>query len=75
MTIHFPEEVTGRTVTGTLVLQRPNDPKADRTLAVNMLADGTASLTADLVPGLYLAQLNWETNGITYFSSDRIVAP
>lgn len=73
--IRFPDAVKGKTVTGTLLLQRPNDPKADRTMPVSMLADGSATITADLLQGLYHAQLTWQANGITYFSSDRIVAP
>ncbi len=74
--LRFPEELIGKRITGKLVLLRPNDARADRTLPIMADADGTfASESLDLWPGRYDASLEWQADGIAYHTAEKLVAP
>lgn len=72
----FPPEFRASRITGELTLLRPNDPAADKVLPVT--ADGTGSFEAvglDLVPGRYNASLAWAVEGVSYFTTEKLVVP
>lgn len=74
--ILFPEEVHGRSISGDLLLQRPNDPSKDRRVMVRPDAKGDFGTDGmQLVPGRYNAQLEWRADGVTYYTEERIVVP
>lgn len=69
--ITFPRPMDGKVVSGELLLQRPNDPTADRVVAVMGGAPFAGSV--DLSPGLYNAQLTWHVDGVDYFTEQKVV--
>lgn len=69
--ISFPDSLRGSTITGDLLLQRPNDPSEDRMYTVTASA-GMTDLDAELTAGRYNAELSWTTNGIPYFTKAKI---
>lgn len=74
-TLQFPAELAGRRITGKLTLLRPNDPQADHVL---QLATDDASFTANglnLPPGRYNALLEWEAEGVNYYTEEKIYVP
>lgn len=71
--VSFPADVRGGTITGKLVLQRPNDPGADRSLDVTADSDGVfIAGDAGLLPGRYNAALHWTAGGVRYFTREEI---
>ncbi len=72
--LQFPPEFNGRRITGKLELLRPNNPLGDRELAVST-DSASVHLPTDLMAGRYNASLQWEVEGITYFSSDKAYIP
>lgn len=73
--VYFPAEMHGQRITGTLVLLRPNDPKADRQLTITTDSAHYRTDALDLLPGRYNAALEWEVNGVRYFTEDKIYVP
>lgn len=72
--LRFPAELKGKSVTGTLNLLRPNDARGDRRVAVRMDADGLfRSPALQLLPGRYDASIDWQADGVSYHSSDKLV--
>jgi len=74
--LRFPDELTGKRITGKLRLLRPNDPRADQDLAFT--ADDSGHFHSDpleLWPGRYDASLEWQCDGVTYHSAEKLVAP
>lgn len=72
--LNFPAELAGQRITGHLELQRPDDPRADRTLP---LATDSTRFTAgtDLAQGRYNATLQWEAGGVKYFTQEKVYVP
>lgn len=73
--LHFPPEMAGRKITGKFTLLRPNDPQADHVLQV---ATADAAFTAyglNLPPGRYNALLEWEAEGVKYYTEEKIYVP
>ncbi|MBP8823622.1 MAG: FixH family protein [Flavobacteriales bacterium] len=70
----FPAEMAGRRITGLLLLQRPDDPRADRTVP---LYTDSARFTAatDLAQGRYNAALQWEADGVKYYTQEKVYVP
>ena len=72
--IRFPEAMRRRSITGELLLQRPNDPGADRTIAIGHAEEGLFSASGlALTPGRYNAQLQWSADGVAYYTEDKLV--
>jgi hypothetical protein len=72
--ITFPAGTGHHAISGELLLQRPNDPARDRRLRITSGPDGNFHAQGlDLAPGRYNAQLSWESNGVSYFTEERIV--
>lgn len=72
--IRFPEAMSGRAITGDLLLQRPNDPGADRTIDITRTEEGLFSASGlVLLPGRYNAQLQWSADGVAYYTEDKLV--
>ncbi|MBX2973616.1 MAG: FixH family protein [Flavobacteriales bacterium] len=70
--LDLPAEMQGRKVTGTLTLLRPNDPRADRTIALPATdAGGYALHDVQLLPGRYNAMLEWQADGIAYYTEEK----
>lgn len=73
--VSFPADVQGDEITGKLVLQRPNDPAADRSLEVTADGDGVfSSGDVGLLPGRYNASLHWTAGGVRYFTREEVHA-
>lgn len=75
LTIHFPAEMNGEHVTGTLTLLRPNDPRADGELAIRTDSAMFTSRALSLLPGRYNAALSWQVNGIGYHTEEKVFVP
>lgn len=73
--LRFPQELVGEPLTGTLTLLRPNDPGADRQLTITTDSARYISTEITLAPGRYNALLEWEWDGVTYFSEDKAYVP
>lgn len=74
ITIGFPPELAGKTITGTLTLLRPNDAQADRTISIGPLTEvAFASGPLGLALGRYDASLDWQVDGVSYHSADKLV--
>ena len=73
--LDFPAEMNGRSIRATFTLQRPNDPTADRVLAFSTTIAAHTDTTVSLVPGRYNAALEWEVEGVKYFTADKIYVP
>lgn len=72
--LNFPAELAGKTITGTLTLLRPNDANGDRTIAIGPLTDAAfASGPLGLSMGRYDASLDWQVDGVSYHSADKLV--
>lgn len=73
--LEFPPEMAGQRISGSITLQRPNDPRWDRTLAVATDSLRFRSDTMSLLPGRWNVALEWESAGATYFTGDKVVVP
>lgn len=72
----FPEEMHGRMISGELTLLRPNDPTLDRHIAVKADAKGGyEALNVGLVSGRYNALLEWNVDGVAYYTEEKLVVP
>lgn len=76
LALRFPDEMKGRMITGTLTLRRPNDARGDRSVEIHMDAEGLfRSSGLRLLPGRYDASIDWQADGVSYHSSDKLVVP
>lgn len=75
LTIHFPAEMNGRHITGTLNLLRPNDPRADGALTIRTDSAVFSTTALPLLPGRYNAALSWQVNGISYHTEEKVFVP
>jgi hypothetical protein len=74
--VDLPAEMQGREVTGTLTLQRPNDPRADRIIVLPATTDGVYTVDdLALLPGRYNVLLEWKADGITYATEEKAHVP
>ncbi len=74
--LDLPAEMQGRAVSGTLTLLRPNDPLADRTIVLPVTSTGTLAVTdVDLLPGRYNALLEWQADGVAYYTEEKAYVP
>jgi len=74
--LQFPQETHAVQVTGTLHLQRPNEPLDDRT--VNVAADMSGvfhSAPLGLKSGRYNAELEWSAGANSYYTAEKLVVP
>lgn len=72
--LQFPAEMEGKAITGNLRLLRPNDARADRDVAIAAESNGSfTSKALDLWPGRYDASLEWQVDGITYHTAEKLV--
>lgn len=72
ISIHFPAQVAGSTVQGELALIRTNDPTADRTVRMTNVPAGHFERTIQLLPGRYMAQLEWQAGETTYYTEEQL---
>ncbi len=74
ISVHFPNEWLGRTISGTVLLFRPSDSKLDQTLLLKLGLDGSQLIdTCELQPGLWKIKLNWQMDGVSYYSENSLV--
>lgn len=73
--LRFPPELEGERITGTLTLLRLNDPSADRQLSIATDSARFTSTDVVLVAGRYNASLEWEWDGVKYFTEDKAYVP
>lgn len=73
--LRFPAELAGEAITGTLTLLRPNDPSADQLLVIATDSARYTSTAVVLAAGRYNASLEWEWDGVTYFTEEKAYVP
>ena len=74
--VDLPVEMHDRTVTGTLTLQRPNDPRGDRTIDLPAsTAGGYTMADQALLPGRYNVLLEWHADDTTYAMEEKTYVP
>ncbi|HEY8551633.1 MAG TPA: FixH family protein [Vicinamibacterales bacterium] len=63
------------TATGTVTLYRPSDATADRTLPLELDADGTQRVSLESLPaGRWILRAQWTSDGREYFAERDVVA-
>lgn len=71
--VFFPQPIYADGVKGNLLFYRPNAPDLDKEIEVKPDASGTQKInTSDLEKGRWKIKLNWETNGISYYTEEVI---
>ncbi len=73
--IHFPIEMKGEHINGTLSLLRPNDPRADGAVTIRTDSAVFTTNAITLKPGRYNAALSWHMNGIAYHTEEKVFVP
>lgn len=74
--LQFPAWTSGRSVTGTVRLQRPSDQRADDLLDLVLDGDGHMFIpTALRMKGAYNVAVEWSVEGVSYLHHDRIHIP
>jgi hypothetical protein len=71
--IVFPETPAGKGVTGSLMLYRPSDSHLDRTISLKLDSLGNQSVPLGrVVPGKWVAKLDWTVDGQQYYNEQMI---
>jgi hypothetical protein len=72
--LKFPKEFEGKKITGSILLFRPSDNSRDRTITVNP-NNGLEQIipASDLMKGLYRVKVEYQSEGISYYSEKQIV--
>ncbi|MGZ5281794.1 MAG: FixH family protein [Bacteroidia bacterium] len=71
--VFFPQAIYADGVEGKLLFYRANAPEMDMEIPVKLDADGKQIIPADkLKNGRWKVQLNWETNGLQYYTEQVI---
>lgn len=73
--LRFPRELDGGMIIGTLTLLRPNDPAGDVSIAIATDSARYLSTAITLMAGRYNASLEWERDGVTYFTEHKAYVP
>lgn len=76
LVVWFPRSVSGTAVDGQVLLYRPADRAADRTVAVAPDSTGRQVVpTAHLLSGLWRAQVQWRAGGHDYYMEQPFMVP
>jgi hypothetical protein len=71
--IQFPDEMQGKTVSGTIWFYCPADEKKDRRIAITVNETALQVIPANnLVRANYTAKISWQADGINYYSEKSI---
>lgn len=74
--IQFPEMVTGKTITGNIMVYRPSDSKLDFSIPLQL--DTTNKLMIPLshfTKGKYTLKLAWTLNSKAYYQEENLYIP
>lgn len=67
--LRLPQEMQGKTVSGTVYFYCATDVKKDRKLALNVNAAAEQLIPAEkLAPGNYTVKISWEAGNLNYYS-------
>jgi hypothetical protein len=71
--VSFPEDVDGIPKDATLTLYRPDDASLDQNTSMTKVDQNDIALKeVELAPGKWTAQLNWNADGVNYYSESTI---
>jgi len=72
--VTLPAAQLTQSVSGTIELYRPSDPKLDRELQLAPEANGTQTLdVSKLTTGLWQIRARWNAGGQSYFLQERVI--
>jgi hypothetical protein len=71
--INYPEEFRGKPVTGNIQFFRPSDASQDRSVPIKADSSGMQTVsTLNFKKGIYLIQINWESEKSSYYNEGTI---
>lgn len=74
LSVQFPAKWLEQPISGTLLFFRPSDSRLDRTLPLNIGADGMQLIDVyGFQPGLWKIKLDWQMSGISYYAESSLV--
>lgn len=72
--VKFPIELKGKSITGSILLFRPSDNNQDKTIVINPDAAFEQLIPAsDLAKGMYRVKVEYQSDGINYYTEKQIV--
>ena len=71
--LQLPEEMKGHIVTGTVLFYCDYDASHDRRFALQVNNEGLQQIKkGEILPGNYVAKLNWNANGKNYYTEKQV---
>lgn len=72
--LQFPEDMSGKKISGKVKLYCPSDNRKDREFSINPAQDLSQLIPAkELVAGRYKLQVEWQADSATYWNEGAIV--
>lgn len=72
--LQFPEDMSGKKISGKVKLYCPSDNRKDREFSINPAQDLSQFIPAkELVAGRYKLQVEWQADSATYWNEGAIV--
>ncbi|KPP99146.1 MAG: cbb3-type cytochrome c oxidase assembly protein CcoH [Bacteroidetes bacterium HLUCCA01] len=69
LTLFYPTELSGGGIAGEITMYRPSDASLDFSLPVQAGSDGVQQVSvADMKPGNWTMEINWNSQGIPYYT-------
>lgn len=73
ISIQFPEEMKGKSLTGTASFYCPADARRDKKIALSVNAAALQQIgKQQFLPGRYIVKLSWNADGKQYYSESSI---
>jgi hypothetical protein len=71
--ISFPEDFTGKKITGQIDLYCPSDEKKDRNQAFTITDSMVTIMLPENYHGLHYVKINWTVEGVNYYYEQKII--
>jgi nitrogen fixation protein FixH len=69
--VQFPSEMKNAAIKGTLLFYCPSDPAKDKTVPLQVNADGLQILDQHgFIRGSYIVKINWKTDTLSYYTEE-----
>ena len=73
ISIQFPQEMKGQSLSGTAWFYCPADARRDKKIAISVNADALQQISKQqFLPGRYTVKLSWNADGKQYYSESNI---
>jgi hypothetical protein len=72
--VKFPNDMEGKKITGSILLFRPSDNTKDKTIAITPNTKFEQLIpNTELAKGMYRVKVEYQTDGVDYYSEKQIV--